>query len=259
MRFGVCAPLEALEILTDAGYDYFEPSVVGTLQPEHPDGEVMPTLLEALAFSRLRPEAYNLLLPGDLKVVGPSTDSVRQKHYLETAFRRGAEIGGKIAVFGSGGARRVPDGWAREDANAQIASFLTLCGDASERHGMTVEIEPLNSSECNILNSVAEALEFAAELGHPAVGVLSDLYHVTFDRQSYSETLEAAAFLRHVHIAGAGRRAPIADDHDYLRDYFAVLKKAGYAGRISIEANWDNLGEQAAEAREVLEHAWNAA
>ena len=82
---------------------------------------------------------------------------------------------------------------------------------------------------------------------------------MTYDGQSYSETREAAALLRHVHIAGAGRRAPTAADHEYLRDYFAVLKEAGYAGRISIEANWDNLEAQAAEARQVIERAWEAA
>ena len=259
MRYGVCAPLEALEIVTAAGYDYIEPPVTGILQPERPDAEIMPPLLEKFAASRLKPETYNLLLPGDLRVVGPETDASRQERYLGTAFGRAASLGGKIAVFGSGGARRVPDGWPRDDAYAQIASFLTLCGDASERHGMTVEIEPLNSSECNILNSVAEALEFVVELGHPAVGVLSDLYHVTYDRQSYQETRDAGAFLRHVHVAGAGRRAPAATDHNYLREYFTVLKDTGYSGRISIECGWDNRDTQAAEALQTLRRAWDAA
>ncbi len=259
MRFGVCAPPNALESITAAGFDYLEPSVAGMLQPERSDVEIMPPLLSLFEASRLKPETYNLLLPGDLKVVGPDTDSDRQERYLEAAFGRAGQLGGQIAVFGSGGARRVPGDWPREKAHAQILAFLTQCGDAAHRHGMSAAIEPLNLSECNILNSVAEAVQFVEEVAHPAVGVLSDLYHVTYDGQSYSETLEAAAFLRHVHIAGLGRRAPISGDSEYLQKYFAVLKEAGYNGRISIEANWDNLEEQAAEARQVVGRAWEAA
>ena len=259
MRFGVCAAPDAVETSAAAGFDYLEPSVVGLLQPERPEAEVLPPLIAAFSDSPLKPEVFNLFLPGDLKVVGPDTDTVRQGLYLSAAFRRAARLGGKIVVFGSGGARRVPEGWPRERAYAQISAFLTLCGDASEQRGMTVEIEPLNSSECNILNSVAETVKFVVDLGHPAVGVLSDLYHVTYDGQSYSETQDAAAFLRHVHIAGPGRRAPTAADCAYLREYFAVLKSAGYAGRISIEAGWESFEAQAAEAREVLGQAWETA
>lgn len=259
MQFGVCAPPDKLESIAAAGYDYLEPSVVGMLQPEHSDTEIMPPLLEKFASSQLKPESYNLLLPGDLKVVGPDTDTKRQERYLEAAFQRAEQLGGAIAVFGSGGARRVPDGWSREDAYRQIAAFLTRCGDAAQRCGMSVVIEPLNSSECNILNSVAEAVKVAEEVAHPAIGVLSDLHHVTYDGQSYQETRDAGAFLRHVHVAGSGRRAPVAADHEYLREYFAVLKDMGYSGRISIECGWDNLEAQATEALQTLQRAWEAA
>ena len=259
MRFGICAPLDALQAVTEAGYDYLEPPVTGMLQPERPNSEIMPLLQERFAVSRLKPEAFNLLLPGDLKVVGPDVDAARQQRYLETAFRRAGQIGGQIAVFGSGGARRIPDAWPLEEAHAQVLAFLTRCGDAAGQYGVAVAIEPLNTAECNFINSVSEAAALATELAHPAVGVLSDLYHVTHDSQSYDETRGAVAWLRHVHVAGVGRRAPTAEDRDYLQEYFAVLKDAGYSGRISIEANWDTLGEQAAEARQVLERAWDAA
>ena len=259
MRFGICAPLEALEVATEADYDYIEPPVTGMLQPERSDSEIMPPLLEQFALSRLKPETFNLLLPGDLKVVGPDIDTARQQRYLETAFRRAAQIGGKIAVFGSGGARRIPDGWPLEKAHDQVLEFLSQCGPIAGRFGITVAIEPLNIAECNFINSVREAVVLAEEVDSPNVGVLSDLYHVTQESQSYDETRDAAAWLRHVHVAGQGRRAPNPADHDYLQGYCAVLKEVGYSGRISIEANWDNLAAQAAEARQVLERAWDAA
>ena len=99
----------------------------------------------------------------------------------------------------------------------------------------------------------------ADEINHPSIGVLSDLYHITHDGQSYDETREAISQLRHVHVAGLGRRAPTAADYAYLREYFAVLKAAGYEGRISIEARWESLEAQIAGAREVLGRAWEGA
>ena len=122
-----------------------------------------------------------------------------------------------------------------------------------------IAIEPLNRGECNFINSVAEAVTLAEEVSHPAVRVLSDLYHIEHDGHSYEETENSAPLLCHVHVAGQGRCAPIAADHDFLRGYFTVLKEAGYMGRVSIEANWKDMEAQAEEARQVLQGAWDAA
>ena len=197
----------------------------------------------------MKPEAYNVLLPGDLKVVGPETDAARQERYLEAAFARASSLGGQVAVFGSGGARRIPPGWPREEAQRQVREFLGRAGTAAARHGMTIAIEPLNVTECNFINSVAEAVALAREVNHPAVAVLSDLYHVDHDGQSYEETRErrpAAAPCPCRRGEAAARRTPA--DHAFLRDYFAVLKASGYAGRVSIEGSWEDLPAQAAEA-----------
>lgn len=260
MRFGICTGPENREALAGAGCDYIELTVAGALQPEKADEDVMPPLRAAFLSPDLKPEAYNVLLPGDLKVVGPETDAARQERYLESAFARAASLGGQIAVFGSGGARRIPPGWPVEEAQRQVREFLGRGGAAAARHGMTIAIEPLNVSECNFINSVAEAVALAQEVNHPAVAVLSDLYHVDHDGQSYEETRAAAPWLRHVHVAGAvGRRAPTSDDFAFLRDYLAVVKASGYDGRVSIEGSWDDLAAQAPEALAVLRRAWEEA
>lgn len=259
MRFGICAPLSDLEILSAAGYEYWEPAVTTLLQPESPEAEIMPPLLELCASSQTKPETFNLFLPGDLKVVGPKADLLRQRRYLNAAFRRVKMLGGEIVVFGSGGARHIPEGWSHAEAHTQIREFLTLCGGVAEQHGVCVAIEPLNTLECNLINSVAEAAALVQEIGHSSIGVLSDLYHIAQDGQSYDETRDAGSWLRHVHVAGLGRRGPISADYEFLRSYFAVLKECGYKGRISIEANWDDLQEQAPEALWALRSAWKDA
>ena len=259
MQFGVCASLEQLAAVTAAGYDYIELPVTAALQPEQPEESVLPPLRAQLAASSPAPEAFNLMLPGDLKVVGSQADPERQQRYLEAAFRRVSLLGGSVVVFGSGGARRIPGGWPHAEAQRQMRDFLDRCGAIAQLHQITVAIEPLNTAECNFINSVAEAVALAKEVNHPAVCVLSDLYHVAQENQSYDETRDAASRLRHVHVAGIGRRAPITGDHDFLAGYLSVLKQIGYSGRISIEANWDDLPGQAAEARAVLQKAWEEA
>jgi D-psicose/D-tagatose/L-ribulose 3-epimerase len=260
MRFGICTSPEHLPVLTEVGYDYLEPALAPLLRPEQPENEVMPPLLERLSGASLLPEAWNVLLPGDLKVVGSAVDPDRQTRYVETGFARVAALGGKVVVFGSGGARGIPEGFSRETALRQIQEFLQRAGDAAERNGITVVIEPLNTGECNVINSVGEAVILARAVAHPAVAVLSDLYHVDKESQSFDETQQAGPLLKHVHVAGAaGRRAPNGDDAEHLTRYFRALKAGGYQGRISVEGQWENLAAQAAETLAVLRQAWDAA
>lgn len=256
MRFGVCAAPEQRALLARIGFDYIEPGVSAHLRPETPAPKVMPPLRAAFAGPGPRPEAFNLLLPSDLQVVGPGVDPDRPGRYLESALARAGALGGRVVVFGSGRSRQVPDGWRREEAGDQVCGFLRRAGDVAARHGLVVAIEPLSRAESNHINGVAEASAVARRVGHPAVGVLSDLYHVTEDGQSYAETRAALPGLSHVHVAGAGRRAPSTADLPLLRGFFAVLRAGDYAGRISIEAQWDDLAGQGAEALAVLHRAW---
>jgi aminobenzoyl-glutamate utilization protein B len=55
--------------------------------------------------------AANVLLPATLKCSGPDIDYARLDRYAHTVFRRAKEIGMTIIVFGSAGARMVPEGF----------------------------------------------------------------------------------------------------------------------------------------------------
>ena len=103
MKFGCCAGVESMPVLEEAGYDYVELSVVG-LNPEG-SGKEFKELKNRILSHRLRPEAFNVFLPGDLKIVGADADLTRAAHYADLAFRRVKELGGEIVVFGSGGSR----------------------------------------------------------------------------------------------------------------------------------------------------------
>jgi len=259
MNIGICAGPAQWAVVEKSGADFIEMTVAADLRPEEPREAVLPPLLAAAKQFAPQAEACNVFLPGSLKVVGPEVDAAKQEAYLDEALSRAAALGVAVVVFGSGGSRKIPEGWTLEDARRQTLEFMKRAGNAAQKHGLAIAIEPLNRKECNFINSVAGGVSLAAELGHPAVGVLSDLYHVTEEGQSYDETRDALPWLRHVHVAGLGRRAPIAADHGYLRGFFQVLKSAGYTGRVSIECYWQDLPAEAPVAVSVVREAWDAA
>ncbi len=260
MKFGICTGPENAVVIEDAGFDYIELNVVGNLRPFEPDDTVMPQLEQLLAMSGLRSEAMNGMVPGDLPLVGSPDrlDLERQRQYLTSAFARAKRVGCEVVVFGSGVARNVPEGFSKSAAEIQIVSFLAVAGDIAGEHNIDIAIEPLNRVECNIINSVSEGAEIAARVNHPRVKVLSDLYHVGREEQSYDETANAGSTLAHVHVARPSDRfVPVPEDEPMLIDYFKAVRRAGYSGRISIEAGWPSgIETSAGDVLKVLQEAW---
>ena len=141
-----------------------------------------------------------------------------------------------------------------------MLNFLQRAAPEAAAQEVTLAIEPLNTGECNFINSVAEGMALAHAVDHPSINVLSDLYHVNLEGQSFAETSAAGPRLVHVHVAGAEhRRVPTAQDVDYLASFFRVFKEMDYAGRISVEGSATDLPREAAEALGVLHSAWEMA
>lgn len=248
MRYGVCADIGAAGLLADAGYDYIELSVAGDLVPEEDEG-AWTEKRRAIEAMPVRPEAFNSFVRTG-KIVGPEADPVRLRRYVDTALARAAAVGGKIVVFGSGGARNVPDGFPAEAAGRQIRGFLEFCAEASDRTGVVVVIEPLHRGESNILNLVSEGAALAREIGRPGVRNLADTFHMEREGEPLSAIEESAGVLAHVHTADSGRNAPGTGNYDH-EALFRALRAANYDNRLSIECSWQDFGTQ---IRPALEH-----
>ena len=66
MRFGICTTFDKIGLLEKLGYDYLEASIQSIAFLS--DGE-FEQVKERIDASKLKVEAFNVLLPGDLKVV----------------------------------------------------------------------------------------------------------------------------------------------------------------------------------------------
>ncbi len=256
MRFGICYPPDGAPALAAAGYDFVEWPISRTVGEM--DEDAYRSLRNYARDLTIRPEAWNVMLPGSIKVVGPDADHAGMKRYAETALSRAAELGGQVVVLGSGRSRTVPDDWDREVAVRQFDDACRIVGDVAARNGITIAIEPLNRAETNLVNSVSEAAVIVERLGHPSVRLLSDLYHVAQEDEPLDDTGAAASLLAHVHIAAPYSRAmPHAGEMDSMyREYFSVLRRSGYDQRISIESSQPTV-EEAAEGLTYLRNLWD--
>ena len=243
-KIGISTTISNSAILAAAGYSFIEENVRSFLVPAETDTVFEQNLL-LLKESKLPVEACNSFLPGNLKCVGPAPLHEEILKFGESAFRRARIAGVKTVVFGSGGARAIPDGFPREEAKKQFISICKQLSPFAQKYNVTISLEPLNTEECNFINSLAEGAEIVKAINHENFRLLADIYHMLKENESPSNILKYGHLLYHTHIAEkTGRTAPGVNNEDFT-PYFKALKKVRYTGRMAIECSWNNIGEQA--------------
>jgi sugar phosphate isomerase/epimerase len=120
--------------------------------------------------------------------------------------------------------------------------------------------EHLNSKECNIINSVAEAMTYVKAVGHPNFQCLVDSFHFWQENEAMEDLRAAMPWIKHVHLSDRGTRAAPGEGgtSDY-RELFRVLKEGRYEGRLSVEAIGFKVAENGAKVLEFLKRQWNSA
>lgn len=259
MRFGICTSTENAADVKRAGWDFVEELVQPTLRGDLPDAEWHG--LDRILSSPLPVIAANALVPAAMKVTGPNADLDQLKVYMERVIRRAARAGIKTLVFGSGAARMVPEGFDRKIARRQILDFIRMSCEIAAEHGVLLVAEHLNEGECNIVNSVAEAMMYVKEVNHPNYQCLVDAYHFWMENEPLDSLREAMPWIRHVHMADVEGRKPCGETgkHDY-KAFFRVLKEAGYDGPISMESfGFADFVGAGPRILEFLKKQWNEA
>jgi len=251
MKIGFCAGPEAGPLLKEAGYDFLELNVQTHLCSEKPASEFRSELAK-IKECPLPCLAANCLVPASMKLTGEDTDYDKIEKYLISVFRRAEESGIQTIVFGSGGARTVPEGFNRVIAYEQLLDFGNLAADYAGKHGVTVVVEPLNKAECNIFNSTRECAQFVQEINKPSLKLLVDSYHWHKENEEPDAIIAAGKHLQHIHVATYSKRlAPGAEKCEF-GDFFRSLKMARYSGPVSIETFSCDIKTDAAPALSLL-------
>jgi sugar phosphate isomerase/epimerase len=251
-KIGICTSLASAAAAASAGCDYIEEGVRNFLVPDRPEADFREKLA-LLAGSPLPVLACNGFLPEALKSVGPETRPDDLLAFAETAFRRAREAGVRYIVFGSSGSRNIPDGFGRDEARRQFVRLLERLGPVARKYGLVVALEPLRRAECNFINTVAEGAAIVREVGDPGIRLLADIYHMLCEDEGPASIVAAGPLLVHCHIAEEeGRTAPGVHGQDF-KPYLEALRGIGYAGAISFEGRWSDLGKELPVAVRTLE------
>lgn len=258
MQFGICKGPEQAAAIKTAGWDFVEGNVQSMFRGE--SAEVDLTVVQTAA---LPVPSANCLVPGSLAITGPDVNIDAVRAYISNVVKRAAVTETRILVFGSGAARNVPDGFDRDEAKRQIIAFARMSADLAGSHDVTIVVEPLNRRECNIINSVSEAMEYVREVNHTYFKCLVDTYHFWVEDESLASLDAAMPWIAHVHVADkVGRKAPGESgepDQSPYGDFFRVLKAGNYRGLISVESAGFDIPQDGKRILTFLREQWNNA
>lgn len=266
MRFGCCTSWfdrdssdkfavldQRLEALDAAGYDFAE-FPVSMLARDVTDFEFA-NLLDVVAAHDVTVDAFNAFIPPFYPLVGPERKLAEALQHVDFVADRMAALGGKIVVFGSGGARRVPEGFSRDTAYKQLLEFISEAAELLAKRGITMVLEPLNQKETNIINSLAEAVAVLAKITNPNVKLLVDLYHMLEENEPLAALEETAGYLQHVHVADTERARPGAGRADFT-SFRQYLERINYNGRICVECQFSDFFAEAKPTLQFLRATW---
>jgi sugar phosphate isomerase/epimerase len=233
---GYCVGLKDIEVAKQAGFDFAEVRTVEISALSDVEFDALVARVQAIGLPT--PSAYQFL-PDRISLTGPQPATPEiETAYVTRAFARLARLGVHLVGFGSGGARRVPDGFSKRAAFDQLVAFGRRIAPIARANNLVVAIEPQRPEESNIVNSAAEGLTLVDAVDDPAFQLLVDFFHMASVKEDPAVIQRAGPHVRHLHMANPnGRVFPLsASEYDYSA-FFRNLRAIGYSGLISVEAS----------------------
>lgn len=261
MKLGVCLlmlasasdPLakDCIPLLKQAGYDYAEVPLARLL--ELPEEEVRQYRAQ-FRQAGVPVEAFNNAIPAGLPMIGPDCCEETLRRYIDRAVSLARFMGVKVITMCGPIRDWVPEGFAWADGFGQYVDFLKRYADAAAVHGITLAIEPINQEENGFVSTVSEACRVIEACGRSNLTVVVDFYHFVKENDDWDNLLSVCKdVVSHVHYAALPRRSfPLSGEEAQCRLILEPFLKAGYAGRVSIEARTENPWHDLPEACNVM-------
>ena len=123
------------------------------------------------------------------------------------------------------------------EGREMLVKLLPELGEAAQKAGTRVLLEPLTRGEAHFLRQVGAGAQICKDVNHPGIAVMGDFWHMTWEEPcDMAAFLSARKYLHHVHIASRkNRQMPGEDEGDNYVAGFKGLKLIGYQDFISLE------------------------
>ena len=242
MRYGVCVNVKdpaTVATAKQAGFDFVECDFTKLADASD---DIFGSFADALEENGIRCETANCFLPGRLPLFD-GHDAPETADFLKRGFARAGRLGVGIIVFGSGGARNLPENADFSACYQRFISFLReTVSPAARSYDMTVAVEPLCRGVCNFINTLSEGAMVVAAAGRDNIALLADNYHMEQMGEDVSLVRRMKGMLVHSHISyphAFGGRARVFPSADRAWDYGAFIRAVADAGcdRCSVEAS----------------------
>ncbi len=242
-QLGIVAPLEQDSLIYASGFHMLGESVGRMLAPSLTE-EQFQLNLSRIKKARCKVLLCNIFFSASMKIAGPAVDEQRVLGYADTVFSRAKKAGISFIVLGSGGARRIPEGYDVKKAQADFALLCRKLAMVAGRYGIIIALESLQSAEANFLISLQSAAAVVRAVDHPNFKLNADIFHMMREGELPQSIVDAADVLVYCEIAEKERRSLPGVQGDDLKPYLRALRKAKYKGYIFIEGNTNDPGKE---------------
>lgn len=240
-QLGMVAPLEQDSLVYASGFRMLGESVGRMLSPSLTE-EQFQLNLNRMQHAKCKVLLCNMFFSGKMKIAGPEVEENLVLAYADTVFSRAKKAGISFIVLGSGGARRIPEGYDVQKAQVDFTLLCRKLAAVAGRYGIMIALESLEATETNFLITLKSAAAVVRAVNHPNFKLNADIFHMMREGESPQSIVDAADVLVYCEIAEKEKRSLPGVQGDDFKPYLRALRKAKYKGYIFIEGNTSNPG-----------------
>lgn len=252
-EIGIVQRTEDDSIIFASGIHYLTESIQESISPLRFSDQEFEVWLASIRRLNVSVHAANIFFPAQLKLVGPTVNEDSLLWYARQVYKRCNRAQIRLIVWGSGGARRIPDGFEPGHAKDQFVRIARKLAEAAKPYGITLALENLNRSECNFINTITQAMEIVKAVNHPNLRLNCDIYHMLKEQEAAEDIRAAGRYIINCEIAESEGRTPPGTHREDFVPYLKALKGVGYRGKITMECRWTNLSAELPAARTYLQ------
>jgi sugar phosphate isomerase/epimerase len=178
-----------------------------------------------------------MVSPKGLHVTAPdSALRARSWRHIDELIDLAADLGEHaVLVFGSPAQRATTGGISRDDAIRNYCNGLAGVAPHAESRGVTILVEALPKAQCDVINTLEEAVSVVRQIGSPAVCTMFDTHNAVDETEPHASLVERYFdLIRHVHVNEMDGRHPGTGAYDF-KPLFATLLRLDYQRWVSLE------------------------